>query len=117
MFERFKIPVEPVVATEQPAVPQRAKRGRKTGSGDLRRLSVDVSVEVWAAIHIDAERRGETIKDILSDLITKAYGGQTMHELSYSAQAAMVDQHKAPAKAPPDVDEAKAATKKMFGTR
>jgi len=57
------------------------------------------------------------IKDILSEVLTNHFGGQTLKELNATAQASMVDQHKSKALVTPDLDAAKAAKKKMFGTR
>jgi len=78
---------------------------------------VDVSIEVWTKIHIESDRRDMLIKDILSEVLTNHFGGQTLKELNATAQASMVDQHKAKALIPTNLDEAKAAKKKMFGTR
>ena len=118
MFEKYRTPPAPVVPEPSP-VPSKATRGRKRLTEDkgLRRLSVDVSVEVWTKIHIESDRRGMLIKDILSEVLTNHFGGQTLAELNATAQKTMVDQHNAKALVPPDLDEAKAARKKMFGIR
>ena len=119
MFEKYRTPTAPV-APEPAPVPLKAKRGRKRVSEDdgLRRLSVDVPVETWTKIHIESDRRGVLIKDILSEVLANHFGGQTLTELKVAAQASMVDQHRAKKTlVPPDPDEAKAVTKKMFGTR
>lgn len=97
LFKKYTEPDPEEFADISPA-PNSNRRGPKRKSPDLgvRRLAVDVPIEIWQFLKTESSRTGKPIKELLSECVVTHFRGQANPKGKMQVKAAAVKRQPSP---------------------
>ena len=97
LFKKYT-EADPEKSADSSPGPNSNRRGPKRKSPDqgVRRLAVDVPIEIWQFLKTESSRTGKPIKELLSDCVVTHFSGQANRQVKKQVKAAAVRRQPSP---------------------